>query len=50
MIPRTETAGIAGEPVAPGGCGLAASLDDVCFAMNGSYPLASACEEAATPR
>jgi mannose-6-phosphate isomerase len=40
VIPREGTAWVADEPVAPGQCALAASLDDVVFAPEGSCLIA----------
>lgn len=42
VIPREGQVRIAGEPVAPGGCGLALSLRDVAFSGEGACLLASA--------
>ncbi len=43
VIPREGTVHVAGEAIAPGGCGLAAGLAEVVFADNGSCLLAKAC-------
>lgn len=45
VIPRTGTARIAGEPVAPGECALARSLDEVGFDPQGSCLIAQPCED-----
>ena len=43
VIPREGTVEVAGETIAPGGCGLTESLDAVRFAEEGSCLLARAC-------
>jgi len=45
VIPREGAVVIGGETVAPGGCGLATSLDEVEFAENGVCLLARACAD-----
>jgi mannose-6-phosphate isomerase len=43
VIPRQGTASVEGEPVTPGQCALASSLDDVAFDPEGSCLIAQAC-------
>lgn len=43
VIPREGEVAVAGETIAPGGCGLAASLSDIQFADNGVCLLARPC-------
>lgn len=43
VIPRSGTASVDSEPVAPGQCALARSLDDVVFDPNGSCLIAQPC-------
>ncbi|MBO9724666.1 MAG: class I mannose-6-phosphate isomerase [Novosphingobium sp.] len=45
VIPREGSVTIGGDTVAPGGCGLASSLDEVEFAENGVCLLARACAD-----
>lgn len=45
VIPRTGSASVAGEPVVPGQCALAPSLDDVVFDPLGSCLIAQPCGE-----
>jgi mannose-6-phosphate isomerase len=43
VIPREGAARVAGEPVNPGQCALAQSLDDVAFDPKGSCLIAQSC-------
>lgn len=45
VIPRAGTVTVAGSPIAPGGCGLAESLDEIGFAPDGVCLLAQACAD-----
>lgn len=47
VIPREGEVELAGETIAPGGCGLATSLDQVRFADNGTCLIARGCPQAA---